>query len=96
MTCDQELISLNTTTLLLLCIQIFFVLFFWKKNIRMQDRTLSILLIIGHPYLWKKRLDCGEELLQTSILFLGASLGITLWSYYRIKFTQKETPDEQE
>ena len=97
MNCVEELVSIGHTTLILLCIQIIFVLWsFFQKNIRLQDRFLPIVLIIAHPRLWKENVDCGEELLHTSVLFFVAGVGLSLWTLYRIRLEEVQGEEHQD
>ena len=85
MTCVEEIQQTQTIAITFLMIQCAILIVYFIR--RRERRNVDIFFLLGlcvlHPCVHKSIEDCGEELLQASVLFLFTSLAIFFWSTHR-------------
>ena len=88
--CTEDLIIASRVAYILLGLQIILlILSCIRKNIRWRDRGFLLVLSIAHPVIWKGAEDCGEEMWETSFLFLILSVAICGLAMYRAGAEQR-------
>ena len=85
MTCVEEIEYFQNLSITLLCVQGIFVIIFLvlSKEKRITDLLFFVGLLLFHPRFHKTISDCGEELLQGSVLFLCTTVGLIFGFQYR-------------